>query len=144
MKAPSITLLQITELLDASEIHVQTIFGKVTLVAVRLPSGFVLTASSGAVSKENYDEEVGKGICMNQIEDQLWKLEGYALQKQLADVPDLEKERFRLLAALRGLTGFSTRKDGEAMLAGLKMVPVPSDEMPAMVAAIEVLMEMAD
>ena len=84
MNAPSVTSDQITALIDASEVSVQTIFDKVTLVSVRLPNGFVLTASSGAVSKENYDEQVGRAICMTQIEDQLWKLEGYALQKQLA------------------------------------------------------------
>lgn len=83
MKAPSITPEEIASLLEASEVAVQTIFDKVTLVAVKLPNGFVLTASSGAVSKENYDERIGAEICMKQIEDQLWKLEGYALQKFL-------------------------------------------------------------
>ena len=84
MNAPSVTPAQIAAILDASETSVQTIFDKVTLVCVRLPNGFVLTASSGAVSKENYDAEIGRAVCMTQIKDQLWKLEGYALQKQIS------------------------------------------------------------
>ena len=81
---PTVTPSQIAEILSNSTVEVQTIFGKVTLVSVRLPNGFVLTASSGAVSIENYDEKIGAEICMKQIEDQLWKLEGYALQKRVA------------------------------------------------------------
>lgn len=83
MNAPSVTPQQIADLIKGSAIEIQTIFGKVTLVCARLESGFVVTASSGAVSKENYDEKIGAEICMKQIEDQLWKLEGYALQKMI-------------------------------------------------------------
>ena len=80
----SVSPQEIYDTLNASEVQVSTIFGKVTLVAVKLPSGFVLTASSGAVSIDNYDEKIGAEICMKQIEDQLWKLEGFALQKQIS------------------------------------------------------------
>lgn len=84
---PAITPDQIAHLLEHAEIVTQTIFEKVTLVAVRLPNGFVLTESSGAVSKENYSESVGREICLRKIDSELWKLEGYALQKQLASAP---------------------------------------------------------
>lgn len=87
MIAPTVTPDQIAALLAASEVQTSTIFDKVTLVAVRLPSGFVLTASSGAVSKENYDEAVGAKICLQKIEDELWKLEGYHLQRSLESTP---------------------------------------------------------
>ena len=58
-------------------------YEKVTVVAVKLPSGFVLVESSGAVDKENYDFEIGKEICLERIQNRLWVLEGYVLQKEL-------------------------------------------------------------
>lgn len=74
----------IEALIEGSEIHVETIFDKVTLVALRLPSGFVITQSSGAVDKANYSEEQGKQICLDKIRSELWKLEGYYLQREVA------------------------------------------------------------
>jgi hypothetical protein len=73
----------IEALIDRAEIHTETIFDKVTLVAVRLESGFVLTESSGAVDQANYSEDQGKEICLEKIRSQLWKMEGYHLQKTI-------------------------------------------------------------
>lgn len=66
-------------LLNESEVMVATVFDKVTVVSVKLPNGFVITESSGAVSKENYDEKIGKEISLKKIEDKIWELEGYLL-----------------------------------------------------------------
>ncbi len=74
-----ITQADIDKIIASSKFEVRTIFDKVTLAACRLPSGFVLTESSGAVDIANYDEEQGKRICLQKIESQLWKLEGYRL-----------------------------------------------------------------
>lgn len=74
---------QIEQLLNEAEVTATTVFEKVTVVAVQLPSGFVVVESSGAVDKENYDFELGKKICLERIEDKLWELEGYVLQKEL-------------------------------------------------------------
>lgn len=59
-------------LLTESDIQVDTIYDKVTVVSCKIPNGFVITASSGAVDVANY-------------EDKLWELEGYALAKKLAE-----------------------------------------------------------
>lgn len=75
---------QIERILKDSKIHVSTLFEKVAMVAVQLPNGFVITETSGAVDKENYDLEIGKEICMEKIEDKIWELEGYALQEKLS------------------------------------------------------------
>lgn len=72
----------VEHLLNESEIMVATVFDKVTVVSVKLPNGFVITESSGAVSKENYDEEIGKEISLKKIEDKVWELEGYLLQDE--------------------------------------------------------------
>lgn len=79
----TITKPQIDELLEKSEIKVETVYGKVTIVSCKLPNGFVITESSGAVDTANYDEKIGTEICMARIENKLWELEGYALTKQL-------------------------------------------------------------
>lgn len=79
----TITKRQIDELLDKSEIKVETIYDKVTVVNCKLPNGFVITEASGAVDTANYDEKIGRAICMGRIENKLWELEGYALAKQL-------------------------------------------------------------
>lgn len=73
----------IKSILKLSEIKVETVFDKCTNVLVKLPNGFVLSASSGAVDIDNYNERLGIEICMKKIEDELWKLEGYALAKNI-------------------------------------------------------------
>lgn len=50
----TITKRQIDELLEKSEIKVETVYSKVTVVSCKLPNGFVLTESSGAVDPANY------------------------------------------------------------------------------------------
>ena len=80
-----VTQEQINELMAKAEIKTETVFGKCTLVTVRLENGFVFTASSGCVDAANYDETLGKEICLRKIEDELWKMVVYALQKALYD-----------------------------------------------------------
>lgn len=79
----TVTKRQIDELIEKSEIKVETVYDKVTIVNCKLPNGFVITESSGAVCKENYDEKIGTEICMSRIENKLWEFEGYVLAKQL-------------------------------------------------------------
>lgn len=79
-----VTVEKINDILDHSEIDVKTIFDKVTVVTCKLPNGFVLVESSGAVDKKNYDLEMGKQVCMKKITDEIWKLEGYSLANELA------------------------------------------------------------
>lgn len=76
----SVTEQHIKDLMAASEKQVFTVFGKCTIVAVKLPNGFVLTESSACVDPANYDEELGVNLCIDRITDKLWELEGYLLQ----------------------------------------------------------------
>ncbi|MFD1418448.1 Gp49 family protein [Companilactobacillus keshanensis] len=76
-----VTQKQIDNIIKHSRIDVKTVFNKVTLVTCKLPNGFVLVESSGAVDKKNYDEDMGKEICMDHIESKIWELEGYYLAK---------------------------------------------------------------
>lgn len=81
----TVTQEQINNLIAESDIKVSTIFDKITVVSLKLPSGFVITESSGCVDPANYDESLGRELCLQRIENRLWELEGYALQKSIAN-----------------------------------------------------------
>ena len=55
----------------------------VTYVTARMKNGFTLRESTTCVDPVNYDEEVGKQICLEKIEDKIWFLLGYALQDKI-------------------------------------------------------------
>lgn len=55
----------------------------VTYVTVRMKNGFTLRESTTCVDPDNYNEEIGKQICLDKIEDKIWFLLGYALQDKV-------------------------------------------------------------
>ena len=55
----------------------------VTFVEVRMKNGFTVRESTTCVDPSNYNEEIGKEICLKRIEDKIWLLLGYALQEKL-------------------------------------------------------------
>lgn len=58
-------------------------FGKpCTYVTVRMKNGFTLRESTTCVDPANYNEEIGKQVCLKKIEDKVWFLLGYALQEK--------------------------------------------------------------
>ena len=59
-------------------------FGKpTTYVCVKMKNGFTVRESTTCVDPSNYDEEIGKKICLKKIEDKVWFLLGYSLQDKL-------------------------------------------------------------
>lgn len=78
-----VTQEQIDYLINSADVKVETAFDKCTTVAMKLKNGFILTESSACVDPANYDPELGKRLCYEHIENRLWELEGYALQKQI-------------------------------------------------------------
>ena len=56
----------------------------VTFVEVRMKNGFTVRETTTCVDPANYNEEIGKEICLKRIEDKIWLLLGYALQDKLA------------------------------------------------------------
>lgn len=85
----SVTKEDIDELLDNAVINCSSVFGKCTIVSVKLKNGFVITESSACVDPNNYNERLGCEICMKAIRNKLWELEGYRLQCELSN--SLEK-----------------------------------------------------
>lgn len=55
----------------------------VTYVTVRMKNGFTLRESTTCVDPDNYDEEIGKEICLKKLEDKVWFLLGYTLQDKV-------------------------------------------------------------
>ncbi|WP_458406672.1 Gp49 family protein [Anaerotignum sp.] len=56
-----------------------TVGDKTTMVRAVLVNGFEIVESSSCVSPENYDEEIGKEICIGKIKDKVWELLGFLL-----------------------------------------------------------------
>lgn len=104
----TVTRERILSLMSCSQIDVCTKFEKVTVVTVKLPNGFVLVESSGAVDKANYSESEGAKICLARIEARLWQLEGYLLSSRRAAVLDARADelvvRIEALGASPALT----------------------------------------
>ena len=71
---------------NMQDIIVRTLvdFGKpTTYVTIRMKNGFTLRESTTCVDPENYNEEIGKEICLKRLEDKVWFLLGYQLQEKL-------------------------------------------------------------
>lgn len=75
---PSISQEMVDDFIRETE--VMTMGDKTTVVRAVLRNGFEIVESSACVSAENYDEDLGAGICMEHIKDQVWKLLGFLLQ----------------------------------------------------------------
>lgn len=76
--APSIS----QEMVDGfiREVETTTMGGKTTVVRAVLRNGFEIVESSACVSAENYDEALGREICLGKIKDKVWMLLGFLLQ----------------------------------------------------------------
>ena len=80
----TVTIEQVKE--NMQDIIVRTLddFGKpCTYVTVRMRNGFTLRESTTCVDPANYNEDIGKEICLKRIENQIWFLLGYQLQEDL-------------------------------------------------------------
>ena len=61
----------------------------VTYVTVRMKNGFTLRESTTCVDPANYNEEIGKQICLEKIEDKVWFLLGFLLQEKVSGINSL-------------------------------------------------------
>lgn len=55
-----------------------------TVCALTLKNGFIVTGESAAASPENFDEEIGRRIARDNARNKIWALEGYLLREKLA------------------------------------------------------------
>lgn len=68
------------------KIEVLTIAPKTTVVSATLVNGFIVTFSSSCVDAANYDENLGKELCIKNIEQKVWELLGFLLQTAISGV----------------------------------------------------------
>lgn len=79
----TVTQLQVSEMLLNSKFEVfHRVFGKQCVLVALLPNGFTIVGESACVDPSNYDNEIGYKLAMEDIEKQLWMLEGYLLQNR--------------------------------------------------------------
>ena len=57
-----------------------------TVCALTLQNGFVVTGESAAASPANFDAEIGQKIARDMARNKIWPLEGYALRTKLANM----------------------------------------------------------
>lgn len=59
--------------------------GKVLVCELTLVNGFTVRGEASVVSRENFNEEVGRRVSRENAVRQIWPLEGYLLQQRLFD-----------------------------------------------------------
>lgn len=55
-----------------------------TVCALTLRNGYIVTGESAAASPENFDEAIGRKIARENARNKIWALEGYLLREKLA------------------------------------------------------------
>lgn len=56
-----------------------------TVCCLTLYNGYTVTGESAAVSKDNFDEVIGRKIARDNARNKIWGLEGYLLRQRLFD-----------------------------------------------------------
>lgn len=91
LNAPRLT----PELIDAC-IHGQQFYvfpgTTLTVCALELRNGFLVTGESAAASPENFDPEIGRKIARENARSKIWALEGYLLREHLWEKACLKAE----------------------------------------------------
>lgn len=54
-----------------------------TVCAITLQNGFIVTGESAAASPENFNEEIGKKVAFDNARQKIWAFEGYLLRERL-------------------------------------------------------------
>lgn len=55
-----------------------------TVCALTLRNGYIVTGESAAASPENFNQEIGRKIARDNARNKIWALEGYLLREKLA------------------------------------------------------------
>lgn len=80
-----LTQKDIDTILEKSQMEIFELFGKCTLVAVKLPNGFIITESTACDDPADYNKETNIQICLERIKNKIWEFETYNLQSMLTD-----------------------------------------------------------
>lgn len=80
----------------------------VTICALTLRSGFVVTGESACLDPANFDAAIGEKIAYDNAVEKMWELEGYRVKHDIGSdfLYRLKNERAQLNDRLGKLTGF--------------------------------------
>lgn len=67
------------------DINVMQLDEKTTLVKATLQNGYIVVETSSCADAINYDESVGKSICLKKIKEKVWDLLGFMLNSALTN-----------------------------------------------------------
>lgn len=82
LNAPRLNPQMIDEAIISEQYHV---FAGTTLTvcALTLRNGYIVTGESAAASAENFDQAIGRKIARENARNKIWGLEGYLLRQKL-------------------------------------------------------------
>lgn len=83
LNAPRLTPQHIDSVI-VSETFTVLPSGKCMVCELILRNGFSVRGEAAVVSKENFNEEIGKDVSRRKAREQIWQLEGYLLQEKLS------------------------------------------------------------
>jgi hypothetical protein len=83
LNAPRLTPAMIDEAIVSEQYYV---FPNTTMTvcALTLRNGYIVTGESAAASPENFDQAIGRKIARENARNKIWALEGYLLREKLA------------------------------------------------------------
>jgi hypothetical protein len=83
LNAPRLTPDLIDAAIVSEQYHV-FVGTTMTVCALTLRNGYIVTGESAAASPENFDEAIGRKIARENARNKIWALEGYLLREKLA------------------------------------------------------------
>lgn len=83
LNAPRLTPTLIDETIVSEQYHVFP-GTTMTVAALTLRNGYIVTGESAAASPENFDQAIGRKIARENARNKIWGLEGYLLRDKLA------------------------------------------------------------
>lgn len=84
LNAPRLTPDKIDATIVSEQYHVFP-GTTMTVCALTLRNGYLVTGESAAASPENFDEAIGRKIARDNARNKIWALEGYLLRNSLAN-----------------------------------------------------------
>lgn len=83
LNAPRLNPQAIDEAIQSEQYHVFP-GTTMTVCALTLRNGYIVTGESAAAAPENFDKEIGRKIARDNARNKIWALEGYLLREKLA------------------------------------------------------------
>lgn len=83
LNAPRLNPQMIDDAIASEQYHVFP-GTTMTVCALTLRNGYIVTGESAAASPENFDKEIGRKIARDNARNKIWALEGYLLREKLS------------------------------------------------------------